>query len=121
MTLRHPSLRQHSSPRSTLRQLAVVLGLALASSAAFALSIDLPQETATYRNIDMPGYLKAQQNCLICHSAQYPSTQPPGLSHSFWEAEVKKMKATYGATFPDEDIPALTDYLTKAYGADAAK
>ncbi len=120
MTVRHHSISLRPSSGQALRQLSV-LGLALISSAAFALSIDLPQETAALRSSPLPGYLLAQQNCMICHSAQYPSTQPPGLPLSFWEAEVKKMKATYGATFPDADIPALAEYLTKTYGAEAAR
>jgi mono/diheme cytochrome c family protein len=103
-----------------LRQL-VFLGLLSISSAAFALSIELPPDTTALRTSALPGYLLAQQNCVTCHSAQYPSSQPPGLPHSFWEAEVKKMKATYGAQFPDQDIPAIADYLTKAYGAEAPK
>ncbi len=120
MTFRPHSIGPVSQPGLFSRQLAV-LGLLSISSAAFALNIELPPETATLRSSTAPGYLLAQQNCLACHSAQYPSTQPPGLPHSFWEAEVKKMKATYGAQFPDGDIPAIADYLTKAYGAEAAK
>ena len=120
MTLRHHALRSSRQPRLFLRQLAV-LGLLSVSSAAFALGIELPPETAALRSSDLPGYLLARENCLTCHSANYPSSQPPGLPHSFWEAEVKKMKATYGAQFPDKDIPAIADYLTKAYGAEAAK
>ncbi len=107
-------------PGLFLRQFALV-GVLSISSAAFALSIELPPETAQLRSSTVPGYLLAQQNCVACHSAQYPSTQPPGLPHSFWEAEVKKMKTTYGAQFPGEDIPAIADYLTKAYGAETAK
>lgn len=120
MTFHRHSIIPVPQSRPVLRQLAI-LGLLSISSVAFALSIELPPETAAYRSSTLPGYLLAQQNCLTCHSAHYPSTQPPRLPHSFWEAEVKKMKATYGAQFPDENIPALADYLTKAYGADAAK
>lgn len=120
MTFRHPSISRHPLPARFLRQLSV-LGLLAMSSASFALSIDLPPETASYRSSTLPGYLLAQQNCMICHSAQYPSTQPPGLPRSFWEAEVKKMKAVYGAQIPDADIPAIADYLTKTYGAEAPK
>ena len=120
MTFNPHPIGSAPQPGLFLRRLAV-LGLLSISSAAFALSIELPPETATLRSSTLPGYLLARQNCLACHSAQYPSTQPSGLPHSFWEAEVKKMKATYGAQFPDEDIPAIADYLTKAYGAEAAK
>lgn len=120
MTLRHHSVSGGPRLGRLLRLLAVV-GLVGVSSAAFALSIELPQETATLRSSTLPGYQLAQQHCLICHSAQYPATQPPGEPHSFWEAEVKKMKTTYGAQFPDQDIPVIADYLTKTYGAEAGK
>lgn len=120
MTFRHPSISRQPSLGRFLRQLSA-LGLVSLSSAAFALSIDLPPETAAYRSSTLPGYMLALQNCMICHSAQYPSTQPPGLSHAFWEAEVKKMKAVYGAQIPDADISAIADYLTKTYGAEAPK
>jgi len=120
MTFRYHSISNLAGHGRHLRQLAAI-GLVCISSSAFALSIELPQELATLRPSTLPGYVLAQQHCLICHSAQYPSTQPPGLPHSFWEAEVKKMKATYGAEFPDQDIPAIADYLTKTYGAEAAK
>jgi len=120
MTFHHYSISDLPDPGRFLRQFAVV-GLVSISSSAFALSIELPQETATLHTSSLPGYQLAQQHCLVCHSAQYPAMQPPGLPHSFWEAEVKKMKTTYGAQFPDEDIPAIADYLTKTYGAEAAK
>lgn len=120
MTFRHHALGHARQPRLFLRQLAV-LGLLSISSAAFALSIELPPETTALRSSTLPGYVLARQNCVACHSAQYPSTQPPGLPHSFWEAEVKKMKAVYGAQIPDADIPAIADYLTKTYGAEAVK
>ena len=120
MTFRHHALSPARQTGLYLRQLAVI-GLLSVSSAAFPLGIELPPEMATLRSSTLPGYLLAQQNCLVCHSAQYPSTQPPNLPHSFWEAEVKKMKATYGAQFPDEDISAIADYLTKTYGAKTAK
>lgn len=120
MTFHHRPISKLPGLGRFLRPLAV-LGLVSISSSAFALSIELPQETATLRTSTLPGYQLAQQHCLICHSAQYPAMQPPGLPHSFWEAEVKKMKTTYGAQFPDQDIAAMADYLTKTYGAEAVK
>lgn len=30
------------------------------------------------------------------------------------------MKASFGAPFPEEDIPAMVDYLVKTYGAERA-
>lgn len=120
MPLRFDSNEPTALNMPLFRQLAVA-GLLSISSAAFALSIELPADTTALRTSALPGYLLAQQNCVTCHSAQYPSTQPPGLPHSFWESEVKKMKATYGAQIPDQDIPAIADYLTKAYGSETPK
>lgn len=107
--------------RASLARFLPAIALLAFSSAAFALDITLPPETAAYRPSTLPGYQLAQQNCMTCHSAQYPETQPPGLPHSFWEAEAKKMKATYGAQFSDADIPAIADYLTATYGAGATQ
>ena len=79
----------------------------------------MPKETATYRQSDLPGYALVQRNCLTCHSAQYVSTQP-SLPRAYWEATVKKMKSPFGALFPDEDIPAMVDYLSKTYGSEGS-
>jgi sulfite dehydrogenase len=92
--------------------------LLAAAPLATALDITLPPETATYRPSDLAGYQLVQQNCMICHSAQYVQTQPPAMPRGFWEATVRKMKKPYGAPFADEDIPAMVDYLVKTYGAE---
>ncbi|MGB7480262.1 MAG: cytochrome c [Burkholderiaceae bacterium] len=112
--------RRSRSTRAGAARLLLPLALLAASAAASALDIVLPPETAALRPSPLPGYQLAQMHCMVCHSAQYVQTQPPGMPHSFWEATVKKMKVTYGAQFPDADIPALADYLTKTYGAQAA-
>lgn len=92
-------------------------GMLIAAGSALALDITLPPETATYRPSNLPGYQLAQRNCMTCHSAQYVSTQPPS-PRKYWEATVRKMKKPFGAQFPDEDIPALVDYLSKTYGTE---
>ncbi|MBF5005481.1 SorB family sulfite dehydrogenase c-type cytochrome subunit [Diaphorobacter caeni] len=97
--------------------LASVCGTALP---ALALEIDLPAETALYQQSDMPGYTLTLQNCLMCHSAQYVQYQPKTSPRSYWEATVKKMKHPFGAPFPEGDIPAMVDYLTKTYGAESS-
>jgi cytochrome c5 len=94
--------------------LAVVLALPTAS----ALEIALPPETASFRPSDLPGYSLVQQDCLVCHSAQYVQYQPSSSPRSYWEATVKKMKSPFGAPFAEQDIPALVDYLVKTYGAE---
>lgn len=101
--------------------MAFVAGAAMAllgpvASSAQTLDIQLPPETATLKPSTMPGYVLALRNCVACHSAQYPQTQPAS-SHAWWEGEVKKMKSAYGAQFPDADIPAMADYLSATYGS----
>ena len=44
--------------------------------------------------------------------------QPPASSRAYWDATVRKMKKPFGALFPDEDVPAMVDYLVKTYGAE---
>jgi len=104
----------------TLLAGAVCLGAIAAAPFARAESITLPQETATFRESTLPGYNLVLRNCMVCHSAQYVLTQPPAMPRSYWEATVKKMKTPFGAPFPEEDIPAMVDYLVKTYGAEQA-
>ena len=84
-------------------------------------TVTLPPETAVYRASDLPGYQLVQRSCLTCHSAQYVTTQPPASNRGYWEATVRKMKKPFGAQFPDEDVPAMVDYLVKTYGAERAR
>jgi mono/diheme cytochrome c family protein len=73
--------------------------VALPFAIAFAgeTTITLPDPVVTLR--PGPGLELAQANCLICHSTDYLSTQPP-MPRKFWEA-----------------APALVDYLAATYGA----
>lgn len=88
------------------------------AAAANALEIQLPAESARYKPSDLPGYRLVQQNCLICHSAQYAQYQPASSPRAYWDATVKKMKKPFNAPFAEEDIPAMVDYLVKTYGAE---
>ena len=65
------------------------IGVATAAS-AFALRIELPAETGTFKPGD--GSELAQQHCVACHSADYVSIQPPGKPLAFWKAEVEKIR-----------------------------
>ncbi|WP_241144787.1 sulfite:cytochrome C oxidoreductase subunit B, partial [Achromobacter xylosoxidans] len=80
-----------------IRLARLILALAAASACvpALALDIQLPQETATLRPGASPGAQGATL-CLMCHSVDYISSQPP-MPPGFWDAEVKKMVGTYGA------------------------
>ena len=78
----------------------------------------IPEETAAYRPSSLPGYTLVQRHCLTCHSAHYVSTQPPRSPRAYWEATVKKMQKPFGAIFPEEDIEAMVEYLSRTYGAE---
>lgn len=80
---------------------------------AFGLEITLPAESATLKPGN--GVELAQANCVICHSVDYISSQPP-MPRKFWEGAIKKMKEKFGAPIPDEANTALVDYFTTAYG-----
>ena len=47
--------------------------------------------------------------------ARYALEQPP-LPRKTWEAEVDKMRKTYGAPVADEDVPAIVAYLVAVRG-----
>jgi len=83
------------------------------SGGAAEVKIDLPAEAGTFKT--GKGAELAQAHCLICHSVEYVSTQPP-MPRKFWEATLKKMKEKFAAPTPDEALPALAEYLTMAYG-----
>jgi len=91
-----------------------LLLLLLAAPRAAALTITLPPETARLKQI--PGVEAATPYCYTCHSVDYITTQAPNMPRSFWAAEVDKMRHTYGAPVPDDQVAAIVDYLVKAYG-----
>ncbi len=106
------------SPLARPRIWHVLLGLIMALPAASALEVTLPAETARFQPSDLPGYALVQRDCLVCHSAQYVQYQPSSSPRAYWDATVKKMKKPFGAPFPDDDIPAIVDYLVKTYGTE---
>lgn len=93
---------------------------ALVTSGALALDIQIPPETAAYRPSELQGYQLVQLNCMICHSAHYVQSQPSS-PRGYWESTVKKMKKSFGAQFPDDEVPPMVDYLVKTYGAERAR
>ncbi|CAB3681074.1 sulfite:cytochrome C oxidoreductase subunit B [Achromobacter sp. SIMBA_011] len=94
-------------------RLALALAAAGAVAPAYALDIQLPQETATLHPGAGPG-AQAATLCLMCHSVDYLSSQPP-MPLGFWDAEVRKMVGTYGAPIPAEQVPLIVEYLNQAY------
>ena len=92
--------------------LATVLALMFAGR-AMALDIQLPLETGTFKQD--AGAEMANGQCLICHSVEYVTMQPP-MPRAFWKSAVQKMQQKYGAPITDAQIDPLTDYLTRNYG-----
>jgi sulfite dehydrogenase len=78
----------------------------------------LPIETAKFK--PGPGAELAISQCLLCHSADYISTQPP-LDRAGWMAGVQKMREKYGAPISTNQVDALVDYLVKTYGMERPK
>jgi sulfite dehydrogenase len=99
-----------------MRIAAALAFLALAASTS-ELKIQLPQETASLK--PGPGVELANSRCLVCHSADYISTQPP-MPAAFWKSTALKMRDKYGAELPDTDVEPVVAYLTSAYGTGAA-
>ena len=97
-----------------------ILALGVAGQ-ALSKSIQLPPDGVQLKASSLPGYAKAQTNCVACHSAEYMVYQPPNASRPYWDAMVKRMKTVFKAPVPDDDIPALVDYLVKTYGSEQPK
>ena len=101
---------------SLLRLSAFILAAATTVAIAAPRTITLPAEDAALKPSALPGYAVAQQKCGICHSADYVDYQPPGMTLAQWTAEMKKMKALYGAPLDDREIDLLAAYLATTYG-----
>ncbi len=80
-------------------------------------TITLPADMATLRPSPLPGYAKAQVDCVSCHSAEYMLMQPPNAGRPYWDAMTKRMKVVFKAPFDEADIPAIVDYLSATYGS----
>ena len=103
---------------TALSALAICLGTAQVSSAK---SITLPPDGVQLRASSLPGYAKAQANCVACHSAEYMLYQPPNAPRPYWDAMVKRMKTVFNAPLDDADIPLIVEYLAKTYGNEQPK
>src|SRR5262245_16172900 len=90
--------------------------LALVASAIVAAAADawkLPTDQPKFR--PGTGVEVATANCLLCHSTDYVSTQPP-LDRAAWLAIVNKMREKYGAALPTNQVARVVDYLADTYG-----
>src|SRR5689334_19124810 len=78
----------------------------------------LPPETTKLER--GPGVEVATAQCLLCHSADYISIQPP-MTRAAWAATVTKMKDKYGAPIQPTATNAIVNYLAKTYGTEKEK
>ncbi len=93
------------------------LGLIAFSERSAGLKIELPVETEVFKpgpNADI-----ANAQCLICHSTEYVTTQPP-QARAFWKNSVLKMQDKYGAPIAADQVEALADYLVRHYGRETS-
>jgi mono/diheme cytochrome c family protein len=73
----------------------------------------LPAETAKLK--PGPGADLVTGNCMICHSVDYISSQPP-MTKAQWTGTVTKMQKKFGAPLAADKIDPVVDYLVKNYG-----
>jgi mono/diheme cytochrome c family protein len=112
----------HIGSRNVFAAAVMALGLAASGSAgAAAKTIQLPPDPVQLKPSGLPGYAKAQANCVACHSAEYMQYQPPNAARPYWDAMVKRMKLVFKAPIDDADMPAIVDYLAKTYGNEQPK
>jgi mono/diheme cytochrome c family protein len=110
-------------PVSTAAALVACAALAglLAATPSGAKDIQLPPDGLQLKPSSLPGYAKAQANCVACHSAEYMLYQPPTAPRPYWEAMVKRMKGVFNAPVDDADMPLIVDYLVRTYGNEQGK
>ena len=95
-----------------------IAGLLLVVTGAGAVTktLNLPPDGVQLKASALPGYAKAQAQCVACHSAEYMLYQPASAPRPYWENMVKRMQQVFKAPVNDADIPDLVDYLVKTYG-----
>ena len=98
----------------------LVVGIG-ARQLADAKTITLPMEGPPLKASPLPGYAKAQANCVACHSAEYMLYQPPNAPRPYWDAMVKRMQAVFKAPIASADMPLIVDYLVQTYGNEQPK
>jgi hypothetical protein len=98
-----------------MKKISAIFFLLLISTQAGDRGWKLPPETSKLQR--GPGVEAALGQCLICHSADYISIQPP-MTRAAWGATVTKMKDKYGAPLQSEYTNAIMNYLAKTYGTE---
>jgi mono/diheme cytochrome c family protein len=102
-------------------RVAIVAALVAGAAVAAPKTFTQPPDDVQLKASPLPGYAKAQQSCVACHSAEYFLYQPPTAPRAYWEAMVTRMKVVFKAPIDDADMPAIVDYLVKTYGSEQPK
>lgn len=97
-----------------LATLALAAGIA-ARAQAKPVTYTLPAESSTLKKTAEPGYARAENLCVACHSRDYITTQPRSKGKEFWTAEVTKMVNVYAAPIPEPDRAPIAEYLAANY------
>jgi hypothetical protein len=113
--------RRKRMPRLATALLLATTSLASQATTAAERTLQLPEDGVALKASPLPGYLKAQAYCVMCHSAEYMLYQPPSAARPYWEAMVRRMKQVFAAPFDESEIPDLVDYLVKTYGNEQSR
>ena len=97
-----------------IRDIACVFAIAIANVVAG----DACADESSLRLKDGPAAVKVSAYCATCHSVDYILMNSAFLKKAGWDAEVHKMIQKFGAPVPEEDVPAIVDYLTHNYGVE---
>ena len=87
-------------------------------AATAAVEWNVVKATLPAGDVDFPagdGSTIATSQCLICHSAGTVLRQPP-QPQAQWLAEIRKMRALWGAPIPVDEEQALSRYLARING-----
>ena len=119
LVLRPPARAAGEKPPAGAKAAGVTPSAATAAPAAAAASpdgvrsISLPQRPTDLP--DAPGKNLVLANCILCHSTDYITMQP-AFPRKVWEAEVEKMRKTFGAPVPEQYVGPIVDYLVAIRG-----
>ena len=104
-------------PLLALASLAPLLLLSNGWAADAPKTITLPQFEPALP--DGPGRELVLSNCVICHSTRFIGMQPR-FPRAVWQAEVDKMRKTFGAPIQDDVAAKIVDYLVATRGTEPA-
>ena len=92
-----------------------VVGIAGAAPAVQVVEDDWKLPTEEPRLKAGVGSELTSVSCVLCHSVDYITTQPP-LTREQWKAAITKMQQKFGAPIGPEKVDPLLEYLVKNYG-----